>query len=303
MPNKQFNPNNNFVAEAVKPIPGSDPNISNFSIKSIPVKTFDRTDFIFDATFSNFTTYPKVKSPGGGGSGLDTSTAHTWTAKQTFQQPNTTTVGLVAKAVGSTTTNIQEWQDSSGTVLSVIDKYGAGIFGPVDVTNATHIARFSYSAANYWSFKTNKWLYTNHDGVGINLGDNSVMIWTDTSANNYDARIDSWNSIILRPGFNGGSATRSVQIISQNSGQVPFVVKGASSQSVDLTRWQDSSSTTVAKVHANGDLTAQSIIVSNKLCVTNTSNASTLGSVIKKMPVYDGSGTLLGYLPVYDSIT
>jgi len=35
----------------------------------------------------------------------------------------------------------------------------------------------------------------------------------------------------------------------------------------------------------------------------NIVNATTLGNVIKKMPIYDRSGNLLGYLPVYDDIS
>jgi hypothetical protein len=40
-----------------------------------------------------------------------------------------------------------------------------------------------------------------------------------------------------------------------------------------------------------------------KLGVTNSAAATTLGSVTKKVEVFDGSGTSLGYVPVYGSIT
>ena len=34
-----------------------------------------------------------------------------------------------------------------------------------------------------------------------------------------------------------------------------------------------------------------------------SASGSTLGSVVKKIPIYDNGGSLLGYLPVYNSIT
>jgi hypothetical protein len=36
---------------------------------------------------------------------------------------------------------------------------------------------------------------------------------------------------------------------------------------------------------------------------TLTSSGSTLGSVAKKLPIYDAAGALLGYIPIYDDIT
>lgn len=41
----------------------------------------------------------------------------------------------------------------------------------------------------------------------------------------------------------------------------------------------------------------------NKLGVNNSAAATVLGSVVKKMQVFDASGVSLGYLPIYDAIT
>jgi hypothetical protein len=43
--------------------------------------------------------------------------------------------------------------------------------------------------------------------------------------------------------------------------------------------------------------------VINKLGVGNSATGSTLGSVVKKIEVFDASGTSLGFLPVYNAIT
>lgn len=39
------------------------------------------------------------------------------------------------------------------------------------------------------------------------------------------------------------------------------------------------------------------------LGVANSAAATTPGTVVKKIPIYDASGNLLGYIPVYDAIT
>src|SRR5579863_2242333 len=45
------------------------------------------------------------------------------------------------------------------------------------------------------------------------------------------------------------------------------------------------------------------MMVEGKLQVNDSAAASTPGSVVKKMPVYDENGNLLGYLPIYSSIS
>lgn len=40
-----------------------------------------------------------------------------------------------------------------------------------------------------------------------------------------------------------------------------------------------------------------------KVRTSNSAAGSTLGSVVKKFPIYDAAGTLLGYFPIYDTIT
>ncbi|PLT31799.1 hypothetical protein CUU66_01180 [Peribacillus deserti] len=39
------------------------------------------------------------------------------------------------------------------------------------------------------------------------------------------------------------------------------------------------------------------------LGIRNSSAGNTLGAVVKKMQVFDGSGNSLGFVPIYDSIT
>ncbi|HWF42616.1 MAG TPA: hypothetical protein VN683_11090, partial [Acidothermaceae bacterium] len=43
--------------------------------------------------------------------------------------------------------------------------------------------------------------------------------------------------------------------------------------------------------------------VDGKLQLGNTAAATTLGSVAAKFPIYDASGTLVGWVPLYTAIT
>lgn len=45
------------------------------------------------------------------------------------------------------------------------------------------------------------------------------------------------------------------------------------------------------------------VAADGKLKTNQTSAGETLGSIIAKMPIYDDSGDLVGYIPIYDGST
>lgn len=45
------------------------------------------------------------------------------------------------------------------------------------------------------------------------------------------------------------------------------------------------------------------VAINGKLSNDRTASASTLGTVTGKMPIHDSGGTVIGYVPLYDSIT
>ncbi len=53
----------------------------------------------------------------------------------------------------------------------------------------------------------------------------------------------------------------------------------------------------------DGNLYLPGGVLATKLGSAGATNATTPGSVVKKLPIYDDAGTLLGYLPVYSAIT
>jgi hypothetical protein len=54
---------------------------------------------------------------------------------------------------------------------------------------------------------------------------------------------------------------------------------------------------------ANGALNMTDIVRVNSLGVNNSASATTPGSVVKKIEVFDAGGTSLGFIPVYNTIT
>lgn len=62
--------------------------------------------------------------------------------------------------------------------------------------------------------------------------------------------------------------------------------------------------TRAAKFKENGDfLSDQKVLATAGLGVGNSAAGSTLGTVTKKMEVFDASGVSLGFVPIYDAIT
>lgn len=73
---------------------------------------------------------------------------------------------------------------------------------------------------------------------------------------------------------------------------VPLTVQGAASQSVALQQWKDNSGTVLFTILSDGNIGT-----------SKSTSASTLGNVVKKVPIKDSSGNLLGYLAICDNIT
>lgn len=66
----------------------------------------------------------------------------------------------------------------------------------------------------------------------------------------------------------------------------------------------------VASIHVGGASPAACALevtgmlsTSDGLCVGNAAAGTTLGSVVKKIEVFDANGNSLGFIPVYDTIT
>ena len=77
-------------------------------------------------------------------------------------------------------------------------------------------------------------------------------------------------------------------------------------KSIDGARWMFSTADASAYLARNAENvinTPGKLTATTGLGVGNSAAATTLGSVTKKMEVFDASGTSLGFVPIYDAIT
>ena len=88
------------------------------------------------------------------------------------------------------------------------------------------------------------------------------------------------------------NASHSWQAIALTAGAVPWVCKGAAAQTAPLLKCVDSASSEQFGIGAAGQIRTN-----------QSANATTPGSVVKKLQVFDSSGNSLGFIPIYDAIT
>jgi hypothetical protein len=139
-----------------------------------------------------------------------------YSARGQFLNDTAGSIGLIVKGAASQSVDLQQWQNSTGTVLSYVNAtgliVGAGLFSASSVDSNI----IGPNAGNQLSIRKNSVSGPNVLIVPTNVNDNGVTL--------------------LAPYSTGIAA----------------IVKGAASQSVNLQEWQDSSGTVLANVSSAG---------------------------------------------------
>ena len=192
--------------------------------------------------------------------------------------------GLVVRGAASQTGDLQQWQDSAGTVMSKVNAFG-------DIYTLTgRIFRgsqdFSAGINVLPGSTTQKGIVVR--GVASQTAD--LQQWQD-SAGTTLARISS-------SGFIYGSSVDlsnygSLSAVNVTANQVPLTVIAAASQTADLQQWQDNALTTVAKIDVNGNFkgglvynindqtgTSYTFALSDSKAVVTLSNANNITASI-----------------------
>jgi hypothetical protein len=134
----------------------------------------------------------------------------------------TTDVSLIVKAVTSQTANLQEWQNSAGSIVSSIGPTGAA----------------SLSAGNYqYQYPT------------VTIGDAAYGFSVEGGYLRY---YTAYASGLGGHTWYGGPNNTYGRMVLGNNGS--FVLKGIASQTANLTEWQDSSGTVKSAINASGSL-------------------------------------------------
>jgi hypothetical protein len=161
------------------------------------------------------------------------------------------TVGVIVRGGASQTADLEQWQNSAGTVLAKVDASG-------NIDTSGHVvARGSFLESSPTA------------GVhsGVVAGTPRVLFADGTAAQNW--QIDNSGGTFRwftpgnvrmslqadgRWGVPGHGANEQALITTQQANRIALTVKGAASQTASLQEWQDSAGVIKAAIGANGQL-------------------------------------------------
>lgn len=222
---------------------------------------------------------------------------------------------LKVKAYAGQTADLQQWQDSTGTILAALGPTGNLGLG-VSPTYKLHVVDSKGSAADTWVARfTNSSTASNSDGVLIESGGNS-----DTSNQLLVQTTSGYKLLAIQGnGFtNIGNVPLATNIaklavVNDYSNYTAFAVRGSSGQTADLQQWQNSSGTVLSRVNSAGAIQLGFNVAiqgehsgggsfvdlikrgpSNTVLVGNTTSDTTLqGGTYLSMSNASGNGILL----------
>lgn len=197
----------------------------------------------------------------------------------------TSTIGLIIKAITSQTANLQEWQNSAGTVLSLVNQSGE-VRAPLFGSTSTGKALLYTAASATGEFRIDTNVAANKGLVvrGAPSQSANLQEWQDsggnvlgTIASNGSLRITNISST-SNTGAYTNHQSDSVTIIQRLTTAPNLIIKGAASQTADLQQWTNSGGTALAKISAYGDLTipdarvaiGSSSLLANTMLFANT---------------------------------
>ena len=200
-----------------------------------------------------------------------------------------TVKGIVVKANSATqSADLQQWQDSSGTVLSKINQNGWATFARLENQGLTSIGT-SVTGTSSLLIDTN--LTTRIGAIikGVASQSADLQQWQNSSGTvlayvDKDGQFRNTYGIMIGGATNYG-ATLNVQT---QSGGAGAIIRGLSGQTVDLQQWQNNSATVLAKVAASGNITAPELHATTKL-VAETVGGDEGGEILLGVPATNTS--------------
>jgi hypothetical protein len=164
---------------------------------------------------------------------------------------SSTQVGAVIRAASSQTANLEEWQDSSGTILGRIASDGSYVVG------SDSSRSFISAASGRAQFVTNNASLIPLILKGAASQSVDLQQWLDSAGVVLGAITSVGRAAFPRAslGSNTDLAYGTLSVAANSASTIGAVIRGASSQTSDLQQWQNSSGTVLAKVSASGNFT------------------------------------------------
>jgi hypothetical protein len=185
-------------------------------------------------------------------------TANTFTTSPQQINAATSAVGLIVRANATTPGDLQQWQNSSGTVLGRIDSTGGirpNFLATNSIYDASDTAPYLIFGSNTLTLNTRNASYKGLVVKGTASQTANLQEWQN-SAGTVLVSINNGGSLTLANsganGIGGLSAGVMWYVVSGSSGYRPLVVQAATSQSGNLTTWQNSSGTALSGISPIG---------------------------------------------------
>ena len=173
------------------------------------------------------------------------------------QTRSTTNVGLVVKAVASQSANLQEWQDSSGTIVARVNSVGTYF----TQSGGSYIAN---NGQAFFGADTAARVPLTAKGAPSQTA--NLTEWQD-SAGGVKARVSSTGTFANTGGTTLASnaeinAYGAAVLVSSGVSTYPMIIaKGAASHTANLQEWQNSAGTVQARINAAGSFTTTGVII------------------------------------------
>jgi hypothetical protein len=159
------------------------------------------------------------------------------------------TIGLVVKGAVSQSANLQEWQNSAGTVLSKINQVGSGVFGNGALNAIGNLNAFS-------SGTTVVPLVV--QGVASQTAD--LQQWQSSSGSTLAKITSDGKAAFGDTSFTSGI----VSITAVNATDIPLSIRASSlGQSANLTQWISFTGSTVASINNDGKFVGDGSLLTN----------------------------------------
>ena len=198
-------------------------------------------------------------------------------------------LAIGARGAVAQTANLQEWQNSSGTVLSAVNALGQGVF-----TNTTPIASsavsqsitavaYTSTTATYTYSATAQTIlvgeYVKIAGVvpsGYNGTYQVTAVATVSAGTSYSFTISNSTNATVTTGTGTVFPSASVSIATQNKAHTGLIIKAVSGQTASTMEIQDSAGNPATWWDSSGGMTASQAVIST-LYSGGYMNTGTLG--------------------------
>jgi hypothetical protein len=171
-----------------------------------------------------------------------------------------TNKGLIIQGIASQTANLQEWQDYTGLVRTMISNVGNMYFNHDQLIGAGTSYNSVWNRINLYNGAT---------------GDMEITMHNNNWYLRHSANATIAGSLGIGSTSNPGAT---LQVTSSAAGTKGVIIKGASSQTASLQEWQSSTGTVLASISAAGDLTVVNATVNGTLTVNG--NATVNGHIV-----------------------